>query len=67
MLGQEETTLFGKITVIRITVIKTLVISKIAHLFMNLPDPHERFLQDLNLLLYKFPWMANIIELKDLA
>ena len=40
---------FGKITVI-----KTLVISKITHLFMNLLDPDETFLQDLNLLLRKF-------------
>ena len=47
--SRRNITPFGKITVI-----KTLVISKITHLFMNLPDADERFLQDLNLLLYKF-------------
>ena len=47
--SRRNITLFGKITVI-----KTLVISKITHLFMNLLDPDETFLQDLNLLLRKF-------------
>ena len=37
--SRRNITPFGKITVI-----KTLVISKITHLFMNLPDPDERFL-----------------------
>ena len=32
---------FGKITVI-----KTLVISKVTHLFKNLPDTDEKFLHD---------------------
>ena len=30
----------------RITVIKSLVISKINHLLMNLPDPEEKFLRN---------------------
>ena len=38
----------------RITVIKSLVISKITHLLMNLPDPEESFLKELNKLLYNF-------------
>ena len=49
--SRRSITSFGKITVI-----KTLVISKITHLFINLPDPDEMFLQDLNLLLYTFLW-----------
>ena len=40
----------------RITVIKSLVISKITHLLMNLPDPEESFLKELNKLLYNFLW-----------
>ena len=49
--SRRNITPFGKITVI-----KTLVISKITHLFMHLLDPDEMFLQDLNLLLYTFLW-----------
>ena len=45
---------FGKITVI-----KTMVISKITHLFMNLPDPDGKFLHDLDMLLYNFPWKGK--------
>ena len=40
----------------RITVIKSLVISKITHLLMNLPDPEESFLKELNKLSYNFLW-----------
>ena len=51
--------LFGKISVI-----KTLVISKITHLLMNLPDPEENFLKELNVLLYNFLW-GGITDKKD--
>ena len=40
----------------RITVIKSLAMSKITHLLMNLPDPEESFLKELNKLLYNFLW-----------
>ena len=40
----------------RITVIKSLVISKIKHLLINLQDPEESFLKELNKLLYNFLW-----------
>ena len=40
----------------RITVIKSLVISKITHLLMKLPDPEESFLKELNKLLCHFLW-----------
>ena len=42
---------FGKITVI-----KTMVISKMTHLFMNLPDPDAKFLHDLDMFFYNFLW-----------
>ena len=40
----------------RITVIQSLVISKITLLLMNLPDPEEIFFKELNKLLYNFLW-----------
>lgn len=40
----------------KITVIKTLALSKITHLFLNLPDPDEAFMKDLEKLLYSFLW-----------
>ena len=59
--SRRKITPFGKITVI-----KTLVISKITHLFTNLPDPDEKFLQDLNLLLYKFLWDGKHDKIKKI-
>ena len=44
-------TVFG-----RITVIKSLLVPKITHLFMSLPNPTEKYIQELNRLLYKFVW-----------
>ena len=43
------TPFFGKITVI-----KSLVISKITHLLLNLPDLEDNLLKELNTLLYNF-------------
>lgn len=40
----------------KITVIKTLAISKITHLFIALPDPSEAFLQELNAVFFQFLW-----------
>ena len=42
---------FGKITVI-----KTLALSKLTYLFMNLPDPDKKFKSELETMLYKFLW-----------
>ena len=50
---------FGKITVIN-----TLVISKINHQFMNVPDPDEKILHDLNLLLYEFLFDGKYDKIK---
>ena len=40
----------------KITVIKTLAMSKITHLFINLPDPPDIFLRDLETALFQFLW-----------
>ena len=40
----------------RRTLIKSLVISKMTHLLMNLPDPEESVLKELNKFLYHFLW-----------
>ena len=46
----------------RITVIKSLVVSKITHLLMNLPDPEESFLKELNKLCIIFFGMVKMIK-----
>ena len=40
----------------KITVLKALVVSKLVYLFINLPDPTEQFLSDLDKMLYRFLW-----------
>ena len=40
----------------KITVIKTLAMSKIIYLFINLPDPPDIFLRDLEAALFHFLW-----------
>ena len=59
--ARRQLTPFGKITVI-----KTLALSKLTHAFLNLPDPNETYLDDLNKLclffsLFFFPffWDGN--------
>lgn len=49
--SKRNLTPFGKITII-----KTLVVSKLVYLFLNLPDPGEYFLQHLDSLLFSFLW-----------
>ena len=48
----------------KITVIKTLVISKITHLLITLPDPPEQFLNNLNSLLFSFLWDGKQSKIK---
>ena len=48
---KRQITPFGKIAII-----KSLVISKITHLLLNLPDPDENFLKDLEKELFSFLW-----------
>ena len=38
----------------KITILKTLAISKITHLFITLPDPPDTFMHDLNVLFFQF-------------
>ena len=45
---------FGKITVI-----KTLAVSKLTYLFINLPDPSLEFVQNIDQLFYNFLWNGN--------
>ena len=40
----------------KITVIKTLLISQLNHLFLSIPNPNETFMRKLNTLLYNFLW-----------
>ena len=42
---------FGKITVL-----KTLAVSKLTHLFINLPDPSQAFLKELDTIFFNFLW-----------
>ena len=40
----------------KITVIKTLALSRLIYLFVNLPDPPDDFLNELNVLLFQILW-----------
>ena len=48
----------------KITIIKTLIVSKLTHLFINLPDPPPRFLKELDELLFKFLWGSKTHKVK---
>ena len=48
----------------RITVIKTLLLSKIVHLLINLPDPSEAFLSALETELHNFLWANKRSKIK---
>lgn len=49
--SKRNLTPFGKITVI-----KTLALSKLVHLFITLPDPSNQFMADLHNMFYSFLW-----------
>ena len=49
--NRRNITPFGKITVI-----KTLALSKINHLLLSLPSPPDRMLKDLESVFYNFIW-----------
>ena len=55
------TPFFGKITVI-----KSLVLSKITYLLPNLPDPDDKFLKELNTLLFNFLWGGKTDKIKKI-
>ena len=56
---KRQLTPFGKITVI-----KTLVISKLTYLFLNIPDPSKEFLQQTETELYRFLWDGKPSRIK---
>ena len=43
----------------RITVIKSLLLSSLNHLFISLPNPNEKLLKDLNELFFNFIWTGT--------
>ena len=59
MWKNRNVTPFGKIVVI-----KTLVFSKIVHLLINLPDPPEQFIFELEKELFSFLWNGNQNKIK---
>ena len=56
---KRQLTPFGKITVI-----KTLALSKITHLFMSIPDPSNTFLRELDQMLFYFLWNYKPSKIK---
>lgn len=48
----------------RITILKTLIIAKLNHLFIALPDPSEEMITKLNTLCYNFIWQAKTDKIK---
>ena len=48
----------------KITVIKSLAISKFVHLFLALPNPPGNLVQSLNKLFYKFLWNSGPDKIK---
>ena len=48
----------------RITVLKTLIISKIVHLLLALPSPSEKLLRELNTMFYSFLWKGQPDKIK---
>lgn len=48
----------------KVTVIKTLVISQLTYLFLNVPDPSKEFLQDLEKSIFSFLWDGKPAKIK---
>lgn len=57
--SKRKLTLFG-----RITVIKSLALSKFIHLFLALPNPPGEFVKNVDKLFYKFLWNAGPDRIK---
>ena len=51
----------------RITVLKTIIIPKMNHLFISLPDPSNELINRLNDMFYKFIWNNKIEKVKRTA
>ena len=48
----------------KITIIKTLILSKLTYLFLNIPDPTPEFLKELDQLLFRFLWNGKTNKIK---
>ena len=48
----------------RLSIIKTLLISQLNHLFIALPNPNDKFIQELNQTLFNFLWNSKIDRVK---
>jgi hypothetical protein len=48
----------------RITVIKTLAMSKLTYLFLNIPDPSDKFLDELQGMFFNFLWSGKKDKIK---
>ena len=48
----------------RITLIKSLLISQLNHLFISLPSPSNAFIKNLNEIIYNFMWQSKVDKLK---
>lgn len=59
MWSRRHLTPFGKITVI-----KTLALSKLVYLFSNIPDPPAQFFQDLDKMFFDFLWDKKRSKIK---
>ena len=57
--SKRDLTPFGKITVI-----KTLIISKIVHLLISLPSPSNKIMKEIDKMLYTFLWDGKPDKIK---
>ena len=48
----------------RITVVKSLAVAKINHLFLTLPNPPENIIKELNSLFFRYIWNGSIDKIK---
>ena len=46
----------------KVVIIKSLLLSKVSHLFMALPDPLQKVINELNKALYTFLWHGKAKE-----
>lgn len=48
----------------KITLIKSLIVSQLNHLFITLPNPNEKTIKQLNDILFNFIWNSKIDKIK---
>ena len=48
----------------RITVVKSLLLSQTTHIISSLPDPSEKFIKEIDAILFKFVWNSKRNPLK---